>query len=503
MLRPRGVPPRSLAEVAGRLGVALPEGADGSAVVTGVTHDSRAVQPGDLYAALPGSRAHGAEFAEAVRAAGAVAALTDAAGEQRLRAAGLPAYVVASPRAVLGELAAWLYGEPARRLTLVGVTGTNGKTTSTYLLEAGLRAAGRSTGLIGTIETRIGDEVVPSARTTPESTDLQALFAVMAERGVDAVAMEVSSHALAMGRVDGTTYDVAVFTNLTEDHLDFHADLDDYFAAKARLFTPERARVGVVNVDDPYGERLAAQATVPVVTVSPSGRADADWRVAKVELAGDGSTFRLDGPGGVAVDGGTRLPGAFNVENAALSVVALAQAGLDPAVAAAGVASCPGVPGRMERVAAGQDFLAVVDYAHSPDALERLLATARELARGRVIAVVGCGGDRDPHKRPVMGEIVARAADVAILTNDNPRSEDPLAILAAMKDGAVRAEPRGRVEVVPDRRAAIEKAVGLAESGDVVVVAGKGHEQGQEVAGVVHPFDDRAVLREAVAAVVR
>jgi UDP-N-acetylmuramoyl-L-alanyl-D-glutamate--2,6-diaminopimelate ligase len=506
VLRPQGLAPRTLAAVAGRLGVAVPAGADPATepiVVTGITHDSRAVQPGDLYAALPGARAHGAEFAVAVRAAGAVAGLTDPAGEPALRAAGLPALVVDDPRGTLGALAAWVYGEPARDLTLLGVTGTNGKTTTAYLLEAGLRAAGRATGLIGTIETRIGDAQVPSARTTPEATDLHALFAVMRGRGVDAVAMEVSSHALAMGRVGGTTYDVAIFTNLSEDHLDFHADLEDYFAAKARLFTPEHARVGVVNIDDPYGVRLAATAPVPVVTVSPSGRQDADWRVRKVAVAAEGSSFRLEGPDGLTVDGGTALPGVFNVDNAVLAVVALAQAGVDAQTAADGVAACPGVPGRMERVVAGQEFLAVVDYAHSPDSLERLLGTARGLTRGRLLAVVGCGGDRDPYKRPVMGEIVARDADVAILTNDNPRSEDPLAILAAMREGAARVRGGAQVEVVPHRRAAIERAVAMAGPGDVVVVAGKGHEQGQEVAGVVHPFDDRVVLRAAIEAVVR
>jgi UDP-N-acetylmuramoyl-L-alanyl-D-glutamate--2,6-diaminopimelate ligase len=501
--RPRGLPPRTLGAVAERLGLPLPGDAAADTDVTGITSDSRAVRPGDLYAALPGSRAHGAGFATAAREAGAVAVVTDLAGARPARAAGLPAFVVDNPRDAVGALAAWVYGEPARDLQVIGVTGTNGKTTTTYLLEAGLRATGHRTGLVGTIETRIGDETVPSVRTTPEATDLQALLAVMRERGVDAVAMEVSSHALALGRVDGTSYDVAVFTNLTEDHLDFHADLDDYFSAKAALFTPGRSRVAVVNIDDGYGERLAADIAIPVVTVSPGGRRDAAWRAEKVEVTSGGSTFRLVGPDGVTVDGATALVGAFNVDNAVLAVVALVQAGADPAAAAKGVADCAGIPGRMERVAAGQDFLALVDYAHSPDALERLLAAARGLTQGgsgRVLLVVGCGGDRDRHKRSVMGEIAARGADVAVLTNDNPRSEDPQAILAALKDGAMGAGGPATVEVVPDRKAAIEKAVGLAGPGDVVVVAGKGHEQGQETAGVVQPFDDRAVLRAAIAA---
>jgi len=503
VVRPQGLPPRTLGEVADRLGLALPSGAAAGTKVSGITSDSRSVQRGDVYAALPGSHAHGAQFAAAARSAGAVAVVTDQAGARQARTAGIPAYVVEDPRAAVGALAAWVYDEPSRDLQVIGVTGTNGKTTTTYLLEAGLRAGGHRTGLVGTIETRIGDEAVPSVRTTPEATDLQALLAVMRERGVDAVAMEVSSHALALGRVDGTSYDVAVFTNLTEDHLDFHADLEDYFAAKAALFRPGRSRVAVVNVDDAYGERLAAGATIPVVTVSPSGSRDAAWRAEKVEVTSAGSTFRLVGPDDVTVDGGTALAGSFNVDNAVLAVVALIEAGAEPVTAAKGVAGCTAIPGRMERVAEGQDFLALVDYAHSPDSLERLLSTARGLTgrgSGRVLLVVGCGGDRDRHKRSVMGEIAARGADVAVLTNDNPRSEDPLAILAALKEGATTSGGHATIEVVPDRKAAIEKAVGLAGPGDVVVVAGKGHEQGQEIAGVVQPFDDRAALRAAIAA---
>jgi UDP-N-acetylmuramoyl-L-alanyl-D-glutamate--2,6-diaminopimelate ligase len=470
-----------------------------------VSHDSRSVLPGDVYAALAGARTHGARFATVARDGGAVACVTDAAGADEARAAGLATYVVDDPRRVLGPLAAWIYGEPARALTTIGVTGTNGKTTTAYLLEAGLRAAGRATGLIGTIETRIGDVTVPSVRTTPESTDLQALFAVMRERGVEAVAMEVSSHALALGRVDGTTFDVAVFTNLSQDHLDFHPDLEAYFGAKATLFTPERARIAVVNVDDAYGARLArlaADGGVPVVTVSPSGDGNADWRVDELVCAGYGSTFALRGPGGVSVAAGTKLAGSFNVDNAALAVAALVTAGFDPAAAAAGVRACPGVPGRMERIETSGEFLALVDYAHSPDSLERLLVTARGLLEtgGRLIVVVGAGGDRDPYKRSVMGAIAARGADVVVLTSDNPRSEDPLAILAALREGA-DGVLGAAVEMQPDRRTAIETAVRAARPGDVVVVAGKGHEQGQEIAGVVHPFDDRVVLREAILSV--
>ena len=508
--RPAGHASRSLAEVAAHLrtlGASLPGTPKGPAegLVRGVSLDSRGVRPGDLYAALPGASVHGAEFATVATAAGAVACLTDDAGAERARAAGLPTYVVDDPRGLLGPLAAWVYGEPSQGLLSIGVTGTNGKTTTAYLLASGLRRAGHSTGLIGTIETRIGDDVLPSVRTTPEAPDLQALLAVMRERGVGAVAMEVSSHALALRRVDGITYDVAVFTNLSEDHLDFHADLEDYYAAKATLFTPEHSRAAVVNVDDTSGARLAHEATVPVVTVSPSG-APADWRVVDPVLGPDGSTFTLLGPAGERVRTGTVMAGDFNLVNAALAVVALARSGIDVELAAAGVQACAGVAGRMERVspeegsAAVDGPVALVDFAHSPDALERLLATCRGLVGpgGRVLVVLGAGGDRDPHKRPAMGAIAARDADVVVLTSDNPRSEDPMTILDALVAGA-KDVPGATVEVVPERRAAIERVVALAGPGDLVVVAGKGHEQGQEIDGVTHPFDDRVVLRDALA----
>ena len=396
--RPAGLPARPLTEVAARLGSAVQGPAVPGVAVTGVTLDSRSVRPGDLYAALAGATVHGADFAAAAAAAGAVACLTDEAGAARSQAAGLPTLVVAAPRAVLGSLSAWVYGEPADGLTMLGVTGTNGKTTTAYLLESGLRGAGYTTGLIGTIETRIGDEVLPSERTTPEAPDLQALLAVMRQRGVTAVAMEVSSHALAMGRVDGTVYDVAAFTNLSEDHLDFHADLEEYFQVKASLFTPLRSRHAVVDVDDDHGRRLvglATLATVPVTTLSPSGR-PADWRVENVVAGPAGSTFDLLSSDGTRVPCSTALAGDFNLANAALAVATLVTAGLPAHEAAAGVAACPGVPGRMERVPVEGGPVALVDYAHSPDALERLLATARGLAgTGRLVLVVGCGGDRD------------------------------------------------------------------------------------------------------------
>ena len=458
-------------------------------VVTGCTHDSRAVRPGDLYAALPGTRAHGADFTGQAVAAGAVAVLTDGAGAARAGAHGVPVLVADHPRGVLGAVARWVNDAPSADLLVLGVTGTNGKTTTAFLLEAGLRAAGHRTGLLGTVLTRIGDDVVPSVRTTPEATDLQALFGVMRERGTTAVAMEVSSHALALGRVDGTVFDVSVFTNLSQDHLDFHPTMADYEAAKAQLFTAARSRRGIVNVDDAAGRRIAAGADIPVQTYGDTG----DWRATDVRLRGDGSTFRLVGPG-VDTAASVRLPGAFNVANAVGALACLVTAGVAVDAAVEGVAALPGVPGRMERVDEGQPFLALVDYAHTPEAVETLLRTVRTVTPGRVLVVLGCGGDRDRAKRPLMGRAAAEGADLAVLTSDNPRSEDPMAILAEMAAGA----PGAQVE--PDRRAAIETAVAQARPGDAVVVAGKGHETGQEVAGVVTPFDDREVLRAALRA---
>ncbi|WP_436773875.1 UDP-N-acetylmuramoyl-L-alanyl-D-glutamate--2,6-diaminopimelate ligase [Yinghuangia sp. YIM S09857] len=503
--RPARVRPRPLSGLYDLLGAdpgpagTAGEPAPAGVVLTGVTHDSRAVRPGDLYAALPGSRAHGADFAAQAAGLGAAAVLTDPDGAERARAAGLPVVVVDDPRSRLGEAAAWVYDHPGGALTLFGVTGTNGKTTTAYLLDGGLRAAGHATGLIGTVETRIGDVVVSSSMTTPEAPDLQALFGAMAENAVTAVSMEVSSHALAMGRVDGTVFDVALFTNLTQDHLDFHGTMEEYFRAKADLFTPRRARAGVVDVDDEYGRAVAEASAIPIATVSPSGAPGADWRVEDAELGPDGSRFRLVGPDGVKADASVRLPGPFNIANAALAVVALVTAGIPVDVAVAGVAAVPGVPGRMERVDEGAPFTAVVDFAHTPDAVETLLGALREVTANRLYVVLGCGGDRDRGKRPLMGAAAVRLADVAVLTSDNPRSEDPMAILGEMVEGASGApEPHGELVVEPDRAAAIEWAVDRAEPGDVVVVAGKGHEQGQKIGDEVRPFDDRVELRAAL-----
>jgi UDP-N-acetylmuramoyl-L-alanyl-D-glutamate--2,6-diaminopimelate ligase len=469
-------------------------GAGSEVLVSGVTLDSRAVLPGDLYAALPGRLTHGARFARAAVDAGAVAVLTDADGAGLYAGAGVPVFVVDHPRQVLGSVAARVYGEPARALQMLGITGTNGKTTVASMVESGLRAGGRTTGLIGTVGMRVAGQAFPGARTTPEATDLHAALAVMREQGVESVVMEVSSIAVEESRVDGVRFDVAAFTNLSQDHLDYHGTMEDYFAAKARLFADDRAALGIVGIDDGWGRRLAEQARIPLQTwalLDPH----ADWHAVReagglAVLGPEGERQRLSVP----------MPGSFNIANAVCAYAVLRAAGVTAEAAAAGIAAVE-VPGRMQLVGERGGVRGIVDYAHSPDAIERVLRATREDAAGRVITVLGAGGDRDRGKRPMMGDTAARLADVLIITDDNPRSEDPRAIRLAIREGADRVAPGARAEIhdVGDRGSAITVAVGLAEAGDVVLVLGKGHEQGQEVAGVVTPFDDAAALRAALA----
>jgi UDP-N-acetylmuramoyl-L-alanyl-D-glutamate--2,6-diaminopimelate ligase len=390
-------------------------------------------------------------------------------------------------------VAAEVYGHPATALRVIGVTGTQGKTTTTRLLESGLTGAGVPAAVIGTVGTRVLGTEVASALTTPEAPDLHGLLALMVERGVEVCAMEVSSHALVQGRVDGIVFDVAVFLNLGRDHLDFHHDMEDYFSAKASLFTPTRARTGLVDVDGTWGRRLLDRAEVPVQTLSAAGNR-AEWCAVDIALGPTGSRFRIVGPDASELAAGCPIPGAFNVANTLAAVAAAGTVGYDAALVADGIARSVGVPGRLELVDEGQDFPVVVDYAHKPDAIEAALETLRPLTDGRLIVVLGAGGDRDPGKRPLMGRIAAAGADVLVVTDDNPRSEDPAAIRAAILDGIV--EPSATVLEIADRRSAIAEAVSLAGAGDVVLVAGKGHETGQEIAGVVHPFDDRTVVRE-------
>ncbi|MGC4895893.1 UDP-N-acetylmuramoyl-L-alanyl-D-glutamate--2,6-diaminopimelate ligase [Micromonospora sp. DT31] len=493
--RPATVRPVRLGDLAAAVAAAPPERA-AEVAVTGATHASQEVRPGDLYAALPGARRHGAEFAAAASQAGAVALLTDPAGAALAAGAGLPVLVVDDPRDALGEVASAVYGDPTAGLTVIGVTGTAGKTSTSYLVESGLRAAGRTTGLIGTVETRLGDLVVDSVRTTPEATDLHAMLAAARERGVDTVVMEVSSHALAMGRVGGVRFDVGGYTNFGSDHLDFHADEADYFAAKARLFDG-RCRVEVLNHDDPALRPLHKPGTV---TYSAAGDPTATWWADRIDGEGYAQRFTLHGPDGFTLPTGVALPGRHNVANALLAVALLVAVGVDPTTAARGVAACGGVPGRLELVSGDAPVRGVVDYAHKANAIEAVLSALRGLTDGRLVCVLGAGGDRDRGKRPVMGEVAARGADVVLVTDDNPRTEDPAAIRAEVLAGAYAAGGSARVIEVPGRRAAIEEAVRVAEPGDVVAVLGKGQERGQEIGGEVLPFDDRVELAAALAA---
>lgn len=510
--RPRTTSGLPLAAVAQAVGVA----SSADVEVTGVGLDSRTVQPGDLYAALPGANTHGARFAAAVAERGAVAVLTDPAGAELMRASGvdLPALVVCDPRAVLGAVAALVYanagpgGAADIGLTLIGVTGTNGKTTTAYLLEGALRALGTRTGLIGTVEIRVDDQRITSSRTTPEAPDLHALIATMRERGVGTCVMEVSSHALALHRVDGLVYDLALFTNLSQDHLDMHGSMEEYFAAKASLFTPGRARAGVVCVDDSWGRRLARESGIPVVTLGQADGADI-----RLSVNFDG-TFTLQGSVAAPGRSGERitvdltsksaLPGSFNAVNTALATVTLLLLGYAADDVERALVTDPHVPGRMEEVSVRDpDGLprGIVDYAHTPDAVSVALAALRPEASGGLIVVLGAGGDRDRGKRAAMGRAAAEGADVVVVTDDNPRSEDPTLIRAALMAGAQAANTTARLLDIGDRRTAIRAAVDEAIArgpGVIVAVVGKGHEVGQERAGVVEPFDDRVELRAAL-----
>jgi UDP-N-acetylmuramoyl-L-alanyl-D-glutamate--2,6-diaminopimelate ligase len=502
-LRPSRTAPTSviaLAALSGAMVCGPPDKGPGRTseqmLVTGITLRAQQALPGDLFVALPSlipDRPHGADFAGIALSAGATAVLTDPVGVHRpaLAAAiagrpGIPVLMHPDPRSVLGALSVRTYGDPSRRLAVLGITGTAGKTTTGYLLEAGLRAAGAHTGLLGTVQARIGEAVLPSTFTTPEAPDLQALLALMAERGVTHVPIEVSSHALALGRVTGTAFAVGAFTNLSQDHLDFHADLEDYFTAKAMLFDG-RASAEVVCIDDVWGQRLVTEETT---TVSLSG--DATWRATEITAERSGiQAFRALGPDGFDQRLVMRLPGAFNVTNALLALAIGHTAGTDPVLLARGIATAE-VPGRMQRVDRGQDFLALIDYAHKPAAVAALLDAVRAQVPGRLLVVLGCGGDRDTAKRPLMGAEAARRADLLVVTDDNPRTEAPEAIRAAMLTGAA-VGPAEVVEIA-DRAAAIAHAVAHARPGDAVVVAGKGHETAQEVHGIKRPFVDADVL---------
>ena len=502
-LRPSHPVGQALGSLADQVGAVPAAGATlGDTTITGVTLRGQDAQHGDLFAALPGASAHGARYVADAVQGGAVAVLTDGAGVMQIGPrVDVPVLVHPSPRSVLGELAATVYGHPSDRLRVIGVTGTSGKTTTTYLVEAGLRAADRVAGLIGTVGIRIGGRDLSGQLTTPEAPDLQALLAVMVEQGVDTVVMEVSSHALTLGRVDGVSFAVGGFTNLSRDHLDFHPTMQDYFDAKARLFDPQsptHASTSVICIDDAAGREMAAIADDPV-SVSATGL-EADWRAENIRVVERGvQELVAADPAGVHHWLRIGLPGRYNIANCLLAVALLDVVGVSPEQAAPGLRTAT-VPGRLESIDRGQGFLALVDYAHKPGALRAVLEMLREQGTGRLAVVFGAGGNRDPGKREPMGAVAAELADLVVVTDDNPRDEEPASIRAAILAGAHRAGGRAEVIEIGDRRAAIDHAVAWAHPGDVVLIAGKGHERGQTSRGHTRPFDDRDELAAALEA---
>jgi len=454
--------------------------------VSGLAYSSASVTPGTLFFCVPGFKVDGHDFAPDAVARGAVALVV-----QRPLNLGVPEVQVDDVRAAMGPAAARFYGDPTKTLQVVGVTGTNGKTTTAFLMRSLLEAAGIRTGLLGTVTSVIAGREEPVERTTPEAIDLQGIFARMLRGGDRACVMEVSSHALHMHRVDGIHFAVRIFTNLTQDHLDYHGSMDAYYDAKKMLFT-RAGGASIVNVDDPYGMRLAGEIENPTTFALER---DADFRARDVSFDVNGSTFTCQTPGG-DVEITTRLPGLFNVQNALGAVAAARALDVPTDTIAAALAEAGRVPGRFEPIDEGQDFGVLVDYAHTPDSLENVLRAAREVTQGRLHVVFGAGGDRDTAKRPLMGRAAAEHADRLIVTSDNPRSEEPDSIVDMVMEGAPAAER------IVDRRAAIARALETAEPGDVVVIAGKGHEQGQEFEnGRKEPFDDRDVARDALRAV--
>ena len=458
--------------------------------ISDLAYDTRAVGPGALFFCVPGERHDGHTFARDAVQRGATALVVE-----RPLELDVSQVVVPDARRAMAQAAAVFFGDPSRQLEVAGVTGTNGKTTTTFLLHSILAAAGRRPGLLGTIESRIGGERRPAIRTTPEAIDLQRAFREMLEAGDRSCALEATSHGSELGRLEGVRFAALAFTNLGQEHLDFHGTLERYYAAKRRLFVEGERPPAAVNVGDEHGRRLAEELRAlghePLLTFGVVD--DADIRPEQLELGGGGARLRAGG-----IELRTKLRGRFNVENVLAAVAVARLLEIENEAIAAGVQALDGVPGRFEAVEAGQPFAVVVDYSHKPDALANVLRTAREFARNRVICVFGCGGDRDRGKRPLMGRIAGELADVAIVTSDNPRSEDPAAIIAE-----VVADAGQSLEVEPDRAAAIERAIGIAQEGDIVVIAGKGHEQGQEFADRTVPFDDREVAREALQAVAR
>ena len=458
-------------------------------VISGVSINAQKVVPGDLFIAFAGANTHGISYLEQAISNGAVAVLSDKKIE-----ASIPSFIYPKPREIVGTISAWLYGHPFESLKAVGITGTNGKTTTANLVKQIWQLNSIKSGLIGTLGVEIADEKLESARTTPEADDLQAIAAAMVEQGCKNLVMEVSSHAIDQGRIKGAKYEVVAFSNLTQDHLDYHLSMENYFQAKANLFATEYAKAAVINIDDSYGKKLSKQVKIPVVTVSRK-ESTADLYLAKAEIKNGLYQVEIKSKSGEILSENFALLGDYNLDNLLLAVAIVSSTGLSQDKIASTISKLQSVPGRLESINAGQKFTALVDYAHTPDAVERVIATVKSATSGKIIGVLGCGGDRDASKRSLMGHALFNGCDLAIFTSDNPRSESAEAILKQMTAG-IDLGKKGLVEI--DRKSAINLAVENAQSGDVVLLMGKGHESGQEVNSVVTPFDDRVELAESI-----
>lgn len=500
-IRPLHPVPRSLAELAVRFGLDEPEGID-QLEVTGVAISSQTVTAGDLYVGVPGSKAHGASYAKAAAAAGAVAILTDGKGARLARDSGLPALVVDSPRQALGEVAGWVYRTDPESPRLFGITGTNGKTTVAYIVDALLRQLGVVTGLSTTVERRIGDERIDASLTTPEASELHALLARMREEGVHAASIEVSAQAVSRHRIDGLLFEVVGFINLSHDHLDDYPDFETYFAAKQDLFTPERARRGVVSLDSEWGSRLVENSRIPITTISSREGAQADWRVEVGKQGAGGARFKLHSPDGRTLATRIPLPGWFNAANAGLGIVMLVESGYDLEQIGEALDRDGGidayVPGRLERISGKRGPRLYVDYGHTPDAFRQTLGALRTFTKGRLIMVFGADGDRDASKRPEMASVAAELADAVIITDYNPRTEDPDKIRKVLVKSARKAHPGREIHEIADERAGIRKAVEIADEHDTILIAGPGHEQTTEVGGRKLAYSARDEAREAL-----
>ena len=461
-------------------------------LITGVKLNAQSVKRGDLFIALPGNKNHGLDFANQAIENGAAAILSDRA--QQEVDVKVPHFVTPNPRSLVGEISAWFYGSPFQSLVAVGITGTNGKTTTSNLVKQLWQLAGISSGVIGTLGIEVGSVKYESSRTTPEASDLQSIAAMMVEKKITHLAMEVSSHALDLGRVNGAHFQVVAFSNLTQDHLDFHGDMESYYLAKAKLFSGKLSDKAVVNIDDPYGKRLHSEIKSSVITVSRQNK-EADWSYSSYKSEEDGYKVSICHKGEKVIDCDYKLLGDYNLDNLLLAVAIAFETGLTTSQIEQVIPSLQSISGRLEKLDLGQNFNAIIDYAHTPDAVDRVLKTAQLFTSGKVIAVLGCGGDRDQSKRAIMGASLLNGSDVSIFTSDNPRGESAEAILLQMVGNNEVKSPN---QVITDRKEAIAYAVSVAEQGDTLLLLGKGHETGQEINGQIYPFDDFLELENAI-----